>query len=124
MAGTRTAAVTICRPGAVKGSWDETTGTWPMVPHAPHFTGTARIQALDSQEQEHLAADQQVTTTGYRISVDLACDEALVDDIVTVTALDATVGDPFTVGHEFIVRSLAHGSTSWQRHLIVTDTQG
>lgn len=124
MAGTRTATVEIRHPGGTQGPFDPNTGTYPTVPHPAHHTGTARIQALDAQEQEQLVAEQQVTTTGYRISVDLACDEVLVGDVVTVTALDTTIGDPFTVGRTFTVRSFGQGSTAWQRHLICTDDLG
>lgn len=124
MAGTRTAMVEIRHPGGTQGPFDPDTGTYPTVPHPAHHAGSARIQALDAQEQEQLVADQQVTTTGYRVSVDLDCDEAAVGDVVKVTALDATIGDPFTVGHELTIRSFAHGSTSWQRHLICTDNLG
>lgn len=122
-AKTRTARITIRRPGAVKGAFDDTTGTYPMVPPEPHFTGTARIQARDAQPAELLVADQEVTTTGYLVAVPLDATQVQVEDIVTVTDLDCN-GDEVLVGHELIVRSVATGSLVWERDLICTDDQG
>lgn len=120
---TRTAWCAIRRPGGVEGTFNPTTGTRPITPNAPHFTGSARIQELTAQDQAKLVAEQQVTQTSYLIAVALAATQVAVDDIVTVTCFDNN-GDPILTDHEFTVRSLSRGSLAWERDLICTDYLG
>lgn len=122
-AKTRTACVTIRRPGGAKGPFDDTTGTYPVTPEAPHFTGSARIQLLSTQAAQQLVAEQQITTTGYLVTVSLDATEVQVDDVVTITGSDDN-GDPITVDHDLVVRSLSRGSLAWERDLICTDDLG
>lgn len=121
---TMTGRCEIRRPGAVKSStFNTTTGTYPMTPPAPHFTGPTRVQVLNAQERAQLVGDQPVTTVGYRVVVPLDANLVEVDDVVTVTCTDDN-GDPVLVDHELIVRSFAVGSLAWERDLICTDNLG
>lgn len=117
---TLTATCAIRHPGGVKGAFNSTTGTYPITPHAPHFTGAARVQVLNAQEREQLVADQDVTTVGYRVVVPLEADQTQVDDVVTVTVVNEH-GDPVLPDHDLVVTSVATGSLAWERDLICTD---
>lgn len=123
MAKTRTACVEIRHPGGTKGPFDPTTGTYPVVPHAPHFTGSARIQVRDAQSAEQLVAEQEVTTTGYLVAIDLSATDVAVEDVVTITGLDDN-GDQVLLNHDLIVRAIAKGSLAWERDLTCTDDLG
>lgn len=121
---TRTASCTIRHPGAAKtGPLNQTTGTYPMDPPAPHFSGSARVQVLNAQDREQLVGGEPVTTVGYLVCISIAADEVKVDDVVTVTCTDDN-GDPLLTNHELIVKSFATGSLAWERDLICTDNLG
>lgn len=121
---TRTGACAIRHPGADKvGPLDTTTGTYPMTEHGPHFTGSVRVQALSTQEQQHLTAEDPVTTVGYRLCVSVTADQVEVEDVVTVTCFDDN-GDPLLLDRELIVRALAVGTLAWERYLICSDDLG
>jgi hypothetical protein len=122
-AKTWSASITIRRPGGTKGPFNETTGTYPITPYAPHYTGTARIQRLSTEAQEQLVAEQQITTAGYQITTDLAADGCDVNDLVHVTAVDDN-GDPDLPGTDLQVHSIGSGSLAWERVLIASINLG
>jgi hypothetical protein len=117
LAGTRGATVTLRRQGGTQGEFDDETGTYPNVPHAPYFTGPARIQLPSSEEQVRLAGEQEVSTIGYAVMLDHAVTGVQLDDLVTVTGVDDN-GDEWLVGREFSVESIESGSLHWERRLL------
>jgi hypothetical protein len=94
-----------------------------MTPHAPHFTGNARVQVLTLQDTARLVGDQEVTTAGYLVAVALAAVDVVVDDVVTFTAVP-TDSDLTLIDREMVVRSVMRGSLAWERDLIVIDNLG
>lgn len=123
--GGMTATVSLRLPGATAtGAFDDDTGNTPTAPHAPYHTGPARIQAMSTRAQEALAAEQQVTTLAYLVSVewDAATGEQDVaaKHLVHVDAVDAN-GDPTLVGRDLVVQEVVHGSLVFERDLICTD---
>lgn len=120
---TQTATVTGRREGATQGPLDPETGKRETVPHAPHYTGPARVQVLAS-DRDVDAAGQQLSTRTYLVTVTLtSSDEWKVDDLVKVTAVDDN-GDPSLVGRDLTVTSIARGSLVWERVLTCTDDLG
>jgi hypothetical protein len=115
-----TADCSIRHPGGTRGAFDSTTGTYPTVPFDPYYVGGCRIQVLSTEEQRELVAEEQITSVGYLIVVDL--DESLesrAGDLVTITAVDDN-GDPQLIGQTVQVRSLARGAQPWERDLRCT----
>ena len=123
MCKTWTSRCTIRRPGGVKGAFDTETGTYPITQPAPHFAGKARVQVLNAQDRQTLIADEPVTTVGYRVVITVEATAVKVEDVVTITCLDAN-GDPTLEGHELIVKAFARGSLAWERDLICIDNLG
>lgn len=123
IAKTWTVCVEIRRPGAVKGAFNPTTGTYPMTPPAPHFTGMARVQALATRDQAQNAADQAVTELRYLVAVSLEANEVQVDDVVKITGVKDD-SDQTLVNREVTVSSLARGSLAWERDLTCIDDLG
>lgn len=117
---TWTSQCEIRHPGGVKGIFDATTGTYPLTPHTPHFTGKARLQVLDAQERANLVAAEPITTLAYRVSVTVDATAVQVEDVLKVTGLDAN-GDPTLVDHQLVVKSFSRGSLAWERDLICID---
>lgn len=126
-AATHTATVAIRRPGGTPGVFDPDTGRTPVEPFTSHHSGTARIQVLTAAEQETLVGGQEVTTLGYRVTVDHDAATGAVDfavnDLVDVTAVDDN-GDPTLVGRTLTVVAVARGSLAWERVLAATDDLG
>lgn len=121
------ANIAMRRPGGTQtGPFDKTLGYAPITPYAAHFTGPSRMQVLPRADQKDLVAGMEVDVVGYQVAVavDAAIappdDSTIVGCVVLVNAVDRN-GDASLVGRELIVRSLARGSTVWERHLICTD---
>lgn len=124
VAKTWTVGCEIRHPGGTKtGGLDPTTGTYPVTPHAPHFSGNARVQALSLADTARLVADQEITTGGYLIATDLAATDVQVDDVITIVTVPAGA-DQSLVARQLVVRSVARGSLAWERDLIATDNLG
>ncbi len=123
VAKTWTSKCEIRHPGGTKGAFDESTGTYPVTEQAPHFRGNARVQVLNAQDREDLIADQPVTTVGYRVSISVDATAVQVEDVVTVTCLDAN-GDLTLQDRELVVASFSRGSLAWERDLICIDDMG
>lgn len=121
---TMTATCSIRRPGGVRGEFDAVTGTYPTVPHDPHYAGRCRVQVLGTAEQEQLAAEQELTGVGYLVAVEYDAGAAgapvRVGDVVTVTAVDDN-GSLSLPGRDLTVVSLVRGSTVWQLDLTCVD---
>lgn len=116
-----TAECTIRRPGGVRGAFNTATGSYPTVPHDPHYTGLCRVDVLTVGSGTVEAAGEQLTTLGYLVVVDLtASTEVQVGDLVTITANLAN-GDPLLVGRSVQVESFYRGAMPWQRNLVCTD---
>lgn len=120
---TWTSKCEIRHPGGGKGAFNQTTGTYPITKPAPHFTGKARVQVLNAQDREHLIADEPITTVAYLVAVSIDATAVKVDDVLTVTCLDAN-GDLTLVDHELIVKSFSRGTLAWERDLICIDRLG
>lgn len=126
VADTWTATVTLRRPGYQAGSddFDPVTGTRTGTPHPVHFTGTARIQVQPILGGEDVAGDQEITTYGYLVAVDLATSGGTqVGDLVDVTAVDDN-GDASLVGRTLTVTGVGRGSLVWERDLYAIDNLG
>lgn len=125
MAGTRTATVTIRRPGGTQGAFDPETGDYETTPYAPHYTGPARVQMLSTQDRATVVAEDDITTVAYQVTVPLTADQIAIGHLVTVSAVDASIGDAAAVGHELLVRSFGDTNTlAWERVLICTRDLG
>jgi hypothetical protein len=120
VAGTRTGTVAWRKPAGTKGAFNGATGTQAATPATAYFTGSARIQALAEAGATSETGGQQVTITGYLVTVAWdATDQFEVDDLGEVAAVDAN-GDPGLVGKTLIVKSVARGSLVWERDLYCT----
>lgn len=120
LAGTRTATVTLRRPGGTPGAFDPVTGTRPNTPFPAYYTGSARVQVLPANDQVRLLGEQEVSTLGYQVSLDHEVTGIQLDDLLTVTAVDDN-GDDDLVGRELTVESIERGSLHWERRLLCTD---
>lgn len=121
---TMTATCTIRRPGGTKGAFNSTTGTYPITPNAPHYTGPCRIQVLPIMSGQRDTAEEQITVAGYLVTVELdASAETLVDDVLTVTA-PGDNGDPLLLDRDLVVSGIALGSLAWERDLTCIDSLG
>lgn len=115
-----TGTCTIRRPGAVKGTFDKTTGTYPVTLPEPHYVGGCLIRPMTRHEREELAAEEPVTGVGYQVVVDLdASTQVRDDDILEIAAIDAN-GDPMLLDVPLQVRAFVRGSLPWQRDLRCT----
>lgn len=119
-AATHTVTVTLRRPGGVRGAFDDATGTWATTPYPAYYTGSARVQVLDAGEQEHAAAEQQVSTLGYAVMLDHAVTTMQLEDLCTITAVDDN-GDAWLVDRQMTVKAMETGSLHWERRLLCTD---
>lgn len=120
LAGTRTATVTLRRPGGTPGAFDPNTGTSTSTPFAAYYTGPARIQVLPSNDQVRMAGEQESSTLGYQVTLDHEVIGVQLDDLLTVTAVDDN-GDDELVDRELTVQSIERGSLHWERRLLCTD---
>lgn len=115
-----TADCSIRQPGGTRGAFNSTTGTYANVPFDPHYVGGCRVQVLSTEEQRELVAEEQITSVGYLVVVDLEASLACqVGDLVTITAVDDN-GDPKLVAETLQVRSFARGAQPWERDLRCT----
>lgn len=126
--GTFGATISIRRPGGTPGVFDPVTGTTATTPFEAHYTGSARVQVLPALEQTRVAADQELTTVGYRLSVAYDADiepvtGGVVNCLVDITAVDEN-GQPSLVGVTLTVRSIERGSLAFERDLLCTDDLG
>lgn len=122
VAKTRTGCCTLRHAGSTPGDFDPETGTYPdAVAKTAYWTGSCSV-AVDPQFATHAedAVDEPVTTVGYSVELDLLAtdpaDEIRIGDLVTVTKLDDN-GDPFLIGRDLTVTTIAHGSVAWERVL-------
>lgn len=116
-----TAQCTIRRPGGTRGPFDNSTGTYPVTPATPHYTGDCRVEVLPLADQRVNTAEETVTQIKYLVIVDLdTSTDVHVDDLVTLTA-DLENGDPLLVGRPVQVQSFSRGAMPWQRNLICSD---
>lgn len=125
LVGTRDATVTLRRPGGVKGAFDQVTGTWSVTPHPPYFGAgatepNARIQVLADSAQIANAAEQEVSTLRYRVTLDHAVTGIELEDVCTVIAVDDN-GDGGLVERELVVDAIHRGSLHWERVLTCID---
>lgn len=120
VAGTRTATVTLRRPGGTPGAFDPVTGTRPSTPFPPYYTGAARVQVLPAAEQDQLTGEQEVSTLGYAVTLDHEVAGVQVDDLCTVITVDDN-GDAELIGRALVVEAIQRGSLHWERRLLCTD---
>lgn len=118
--GTRTATVTLRRPGGTRGAFDTTTGTYPITATPAYYTGKARIQMVSDSEAKVVTADQQVTTLVYRVMLDHLVSGVEVEDLVTVVAVEPN-GDASLISRVLTVDAIVWGSLHWERHLMCVD---
>lgn len=122
--GTMTATVELRHPGGTPGAFDDETGTRASTPHAPHYTGGARIQVQPILGGDRTTGEQRVTVVGYLVVVERnASTGTQVDDILKVTAVDDN-GDPALVDRELRVTGVAYGALTWERDLSALDDLG
>lgn len=118
---TMTGSCEIRRPGGTSGSYNSTTMTKTVTPHAPHYAGFCRLQIRPTFTQDTASAEQPATTHSYLVTIpwNAASDgtELEVDDLVTMTAVDDN-GDPSLVDRELVVRGITRGTLTWERDLL------
>jgi hypothetical protein len=117
---THTATVQLRHAGGTRGEFDRETGTYAFTPHAPYYSGPARIQLLPAETQEVEAAEQQVSLTRYGVMLDAEVTGFALEDLCKITAVDDN-GDPWLVGREITVYAAEGGSLHWERRLLCRD---
>lgn len=115
--------VEIRRPGGTPGAFDPNTGAQASTPTAAYHAGWGSVQVLPGIDQVHDQAGQQVSTLGYRVSVEADAPEPAVGDIVRVVTPGPN-SDALLAGREMTVRSAETGSAHWTRDLICVDDLG
>lgn len=111
---------TIRHPGATKGAFDETTGTFPSVPLEPYYTGIVRAQQATTESRALVVAEDDITTLAYLVALPDNVAELTVGDVVTVAKLD-DAGGPTSPGIDLYVKAFSQTSLVWTRDLICTD---
>lgn len=86
----------------------------------PYTTSDARVQVLSGLAQERLTAEDQVTVTGYQVTVDVDASDYHVGDYGTVTAATANA-DPTLLGRILHVRTVQRGSLAFERVLLCVE---
>lgn len=120
--GTMTATIAWRHPDQTQTGFDDETGRPTFGPSDAYFEGPARVQAMSTNAQQTLVAEQDITQQAYLVSVewDAATDVGTgfrADDIGDVVAVDDN-GNPTLVGKALTVRSVIEGSLAFQRDLI------
>lgn len=110
----------IRRPGADKGDFDETTGTYPSTPHDAYFTGVARTQQATAEARSLVVGSDDVTTLAYTVHIIGDLSGVRVEDVVTLAELDAD-GDPTGDPVELVVKAFNRSDLVWEFDLICTD---
>jgi hypothetical protein len=121
MSGTWTALCAISEP-ATEGEYDEDLGYSPQTPGATIYAGPCSIEARPVNDRANVEAGQEVTTQDYLVVVPLSVDpqpDYLVMITGAVRGYEADV-DPKLIGKTLTVRSVAYGSTAWERDLTCT----
>lgn len=123
--GGMTATCSLRLPGGTAtGDFDDEAGNTPAESNAPYHSGPCRIQAMSTRAQEALAAEQEVTSLAYLVTVewDAGTPEQDIEakHLVHIDSVDDN-GDPTLVGKDLVVRSVVHGSLVFERDLICTD---
>lgn len=104
----------------LKGVRDRVTNiTPPPTPGPLKFSGAARVQRLN-REQEQANAGQQVTIADYLIAIQFDANGIQPDDIVTI----AQASDTDLTGRRLTVTGVMKGSLRWQRDLLAIDNLG
>jgi hypothetical protein len=111
--GTMTAHVALREPGGIQGPFDETTGTYPVVPHPPYATMPARIQAVHNMARRTNVADDVLTIAGYLVTIPAALTGVRPGHLAAV--VDS--GDPDLDGQVLHVDDVVYGSLRFERDL-------
>lgn len=109
------ATVTLRDPAAVTGpaGWNDATEQVTKTTAGPYWTGGARIQVLNQQGRQPVAADDPETAAGYLVVVPAAVGSVLEGHLVKVTKSD----DPLLTDRTMRVVMVARGSHRWERDL-------
>lgn len=122
---TRTATVTLRRPGGTAGTFDRDLGEWVGgSANAPYYGAgatepNARIQVMPTvgSDQVRELVEQDVSTLAYSVLLDDAVDGVQLKDVLTVTGMDDN-GDQALIGQDLVVASIESGSLHWERKLV------
>lgn len=110
-AGAGTAACTIRHPGSAS-AWDAATEQMVNVPNAPYYAGSCRVEELDTQARQVVAADDPETIARYSVVIP-AAELGAIDDLVRVSGS----GDALLDGQTLRVVSIELGSARFERVL-------
>ncbi len=105
----------ITRASTEPGTTDAN-GNWTPADPDTIYTNGARAQAMPTADTTVVVGDKLVTLHGYRVGIEAAADQVLVDDIVTITSS----GDPHLANRPLIVRDV-HYDTFLVRRLLLCD---
>lgn len=108
-----TVALTDPTAAPVSSAWDNTTEQIKTVAAAAYWTGGARIQVLNQQGRQPVAAEDQETVAGYLVVVPATVTQVVEGHRVTVTDVD----DAALLGKSLRVVIVARGSHLWERDL-------
>jgi len=112
------AEVSLRDPSApVSTAWDESTQQTTRVPAPPYWTGGARIQVLNQQGRQLVAAEDPETVASYLVVVPASV-VAGEGHLARVNASD----DPALTGQHLQVVTVARGSHRWERDLFCSLT--
>lgn len=111
--GTMTATVTLREPGGTQGPFDETTGTYPLVPHPPYATVPCRVQAVHTMARRINVAEDVLTVVGYLVTIPAALTGVRPGHLAAVT--DSS--DPDLDGLVLNVDDVVLGSLRFERDL-------
>ncbi|MBA2952115.1 hypothetical protein GON03_19050 [Nocardioides sp. MAH-18] len=110
-AATGTAACTIRHPGTTQ-TWSDAAQENVAVPNPPYYAGTCRVEELDTQARQILAADDPETIARYSVTIP-ATELGAINDLVNVTGS----GDQLLDGQTLKVVSIELGSLRFERVL-------
>jgi hypothetical protein len=114
-----TAECTITRPSHV-ATFNESTGHATFPTATTIYAGPCRLQASQRLGGNTTTGGAQVVQHRYMVAIPADADPPHVNDQFTVTAC---AGDPSVVGRPMRVVDVLNGSLTWQRDLVVDDTE-
>jgi hypothetical protein len=120
LAGTRRGDLALRKPGTTQ-AWSDADQAMVSIPLPVHFTGTCRVQAIDTQARERVVAGDPETTVDYLITTDINPADTpdtspAQGDLATVT----DTGDPLLDGRVFRVTRVGTGTELFERYLFCT----
>lgn len=119
--GAQSGTCQLLRPSDAPPALNPSTLAYEPGPPVVLWSGPCRVQPQSrSGAQVVDAAGEQVTLSGYQVTVPISAGQVVVDDLVLITAS----ADPQLVGRTLRVTDVSYGDLQAERHLDCEDDQG